>query len=307
MVSRAWCFTINNYTDDEETALSKLPAGARYLVVGTEVGESETTHLQGYIEMVKATRLNAMRILLGGRAHVEARRGTAEQAIQYCKKDGGFQEYGTPGQGRGARTDVQAVVAAVRAGKSRAEIIVDMPEFQARYRHFIGDYKAAYEEVTSKSFRRVWVCYIFGAPGIGKTSSVVRKFPDAFVSNAANSAFPLNNYDGQAVLCLDDFYGQLTCHEMLRLLDGYRYLVNVKGGHRYALWTTVFITANKPLDELYPLVEPTVKQALRRRVSALVYMCNEVAGNTEPPPGYDKLGAHEMSAWIDEKQAAFAA
>jgi hypothetical protein len=47
----AWCFTLNNYTTDELEFLSSsiLGSGEYNYIIGKEIGESGTPHLQGYI------------------------------------------------------------------------------------------------------------------------------------------------------------------------------------------------------------------------------------------------------------------
>lgn len=48
MRTRAWCFTLNNYSEKEYETIKGV--SCRYIVVGKEVGDSGTPHLQGYIE-----------------------------------------------------------------------------------------------------------------------------------------------------------------------------------------------------------------------------------------------------------------
>ena len=84
--TRGYCFTLNNYTDDEEQQLQQLGRQVQYLVYGRERGgEANTPHLQGYIHFNSPTSFNRAKELLP-RAHVERRRGTIDQAIEYCKK-----------------------------------------------------------------------------------------------------------------------------------------------------------------------------------------------------------------------------
>ena len=66
----------------------------RYLVVGREVGQSGTPHLQGFVIFNRSVRRSRVSGLLP-RAHLEITRGTSEQAATYCKKEGDFDEYGT--------------------------------------------------------------------------------------------------------------------------------------------------------------------------------------------------------------------
>lgn len=95
--SRNYVFTWNNYDEGAYLHLEELVAslGARYICVGEEVGAGGTPHLQGFITFVNARTPRGVRNVLPG-SHIEIARGTAEQAISYCKKDGVFREFGDP-------------------------------------------------------------------------------------------------------------------------------------------------------------------------------------------------------------------
>lgn len=89
--TRAYCFTLNNPTQDEEEAVLALPC--IYVCYGREVGDSGTPHLQGYIHFKDGKSLASVKKMMP-RAHLEARKGTVDQAVDYCKKDGDFEEVG---------------------------------------------------------------------------------------------------------------------------------------------------------------------------------------------------------------------
>lgn len=86
-----WCYTLNNYTPEEGVALTEIPC--RYQICGREVGESGTPHLQGYVVFEKQKRLAAVR-KLNARCHWEVAKGSTEQNVIYCSKDGDFCEVG---------------------------------------------------------------------------------------------------------------------------------------------------------------------------------------------------------------------
>lgn len=107
-----WCFTLNNPTDDESQSLFEIlddRTRVKYAVVGKEVGETGTPHLQGFVIFVTRKRLRAAKLLISARAHLEIARGTSTEASVYCKKEGDFEEYGELIE-QGRRTDLEEVI-----------------------------------------------------------------------------------------------------------------------------------------------------------------------------------------------------
>lgn len=105
MISRRWCFTINNPTDDDVTLLRTTSSLSTYLVWGREVGEQGTPHLQGFCIFPTPQRLRGAKRHLGTRAHLEAARGSSEAAATYCKKENDFEEFGQVPASQGQRND----------------------------------------------------------------------------------------------------------------------------------------------------------------------------------------------------------
>ena len=95
MRCRGYVFTLNNYTEEDVEALRQTQ-GSKYLLFGKEVGENGTPHLQGYVYFKNKKSFKQVKTLLGDRYHIEAQRGSCEQAIDYCKKDGDYEEIGNP-------------------------------------------------------------------------------------------------------------------------------------------------------------------------------------------------------------------
>lgn len=93
--STRWVFTINNPTQADKDGVRELGGHelCRYLVCGRECGQSGTHHLQGFVVFVRGVTRTRVSSWLR-RAHLESARGTSQQAAEYCKKDGDFDEYG---------------------------------------------------------------------------------------------------------------------------------------------------------------------------------------------------------------------
>ncbi|KAH7821972.1 putative replication-associated protein [Monocercomonoides exilis] len=68
--SRGWAFTQNNYTEAEEQEIKRIEC--TYKVVGKEVGEMGTPHLQGYMYFKNGRGFSSIKRELPERCHIEA-------------------------------------------------------------------------------------------------------------------------------------------------------------------------------------------------------------------------------------------
>lgn len=68
----------------------------RYIVIGKEIcPETKRNHLQGFVYFENPlTYKSVQKRLCNYSIHVEQMKGTHEEAIEYCKKDGDFLEEG---------------------------------------------------------------------------------------------------------------------------------------------------------------------------------------------------------------------
>jgi len=138
MISRRWCFTLNNYDNDDLARLSLLGSSndIKYLIFGKETGETGTPHLQGFVIFSCTKRLRGCKQALGQRAHVEAARASSLAAADYCKKDGDFLEFGTFPSNQGERTDFKAFkdwCLSQPLKPSAREVAVEWPAIYLRY------------------------------------------------------------------------------------------------------------------------------------------------------------------------------
>jgi hypothetical protein len=86
---KKWCFTYNNYPDDALEIMERnFKLHELEYIVGVEVGESGTPHLQGFIEAKK--RLRPDQLGLSRKIHWEKAKGSLKQNVAYCSKDGEF-------------------------------------------------------------------------------------------------------------------------------------------------------------------------------------------------------------------------
>ncbi|AXH77209.1 MAG: putative viral replication protein [Cressdnaviricota sp.] len=91
--SKKWCFTYNNYESDslEKIEQEFKKRDIKY-IIGKEVGESGTPHLQGYIECAKKERWSSFE--LSKSIHWEKCKGNRLANVKYCSKDGDYVVHG---------------------------------------------------------------------------------------------------------------------------------------------------------------------------------------------------------------------
>ncbi len=244
---RCVVFTWNNPDGMIEFDEEKM----EYLVYQEEVGDSGTYHFQGYCEFTKQTRLAAAKALLGGDSvHIERRRGTAEQAIAYAKKDDtridGPYEYGQP-KAQGKRMDLEGFKNAVTGGAKLAELVDDHFGVIARYPRF---YQTLTFMNSPKRTTELVVTLLIGETGTGKTRWVYEHHgdgPEFWRCPLNNGTMWFDTYDGHGVVLFDDFSGaasHVSLCTLLQLLDRYPVKVPTKGGHCWFMPNEVFVTTN---------------------------------------------------------------
>lgn len=196
--SKYFVFTINNPRDSDLRELRLLESECQYLVFGRETGQGGTKHLQGYIELRKRQRVGQLAKALR-RAHLEVRRGTAEQADAYCKKDRDFYTFGQRSSdsqrgtsercdGTGDHDEYARLVERIQHGAAIRDIVVDFPRLWLKHAQSIMTTikMFAREEITPMygpyrwSIDHSWdtSLMLVGPSGRGKTTWALTFFPN---------------------------------------------------------------------------------------------------------------------------------
>lgn len=224
----------------------------KYICWGKErCPDTDREHYQGFGVFVRTHRIPSAKRLLGagGDAHFEVRRGTREQAREYCRKDGEFFEWGELGK--------RTISDLLKKG-CLTTIKNEDPLFYVRYHR--GLEKLLLDAKQRPSFRFVEVTWLWGPTGVGKTRKVM-EMDNVYKLDSPYVWF--DGYEEEDILLIDDYENNVIPRGfMLNLLDGYKLRLATKGGHCWANWTKVFITSNES-PECYSQWD----DAMARRVS----------------------------------------
>lgn len=146
---RSYCFTIFNNKIDDIKYDNEL---IRYMIVGIEHTKDNKEHLQGYLELHYPQRISRVKKSIGiDSIHLEKRKGTRLEAINYCKKEHKYTEYGTLIKGKGHRSDLDNIKTLIKEGKDNSYILDNKPEYIHRYYKFIKVCREIYEENKNKT------------------------------------------------------------------------------------------------------------------------------------------------------------
>lgn len=247
MSARNLCFTLNNYTDEEYKALIVLEC--KYIVIGKEVGENGTPHLQGYVEFKGSKRFGTLK-RINEKIHWEKRMGTAQQAADYCKKDGDFEERGEISE-QGKRVDLIGLKNEIMEGKKVDEITLEHP---AMY-HLYGRTLSKIEDIALRKKFRNWMTtcdWIYGPTGVGKSHRAFEGFTPETHYVYPNDNGWWDGYVGQETIIINEFRGQIQYAELLDLIDKWPKTVRRRNREPVPfLGKHIIITSSMPPKEVY--------------------------------------------------------
>lgn len=245
-----FCFTINNYVEEDISRLQILfEEEAKYWIIGKEIGESGTPHLQGYASYKRRRTFDVIRNQLGARAHIERSRGTARQNREYCSKGGEFVEGGSINEGGKPTRDELAESFVVAVGSGNKGVAEYASSFPGTY-IFSGStmLRNTLSVITPVERGAINVRWLYGLPGVGKSRRAHAELPEAYVKDPRTKWW--NGYMCEKDVIIDDFAPLgIDMNHLLRWFDRYKCRVETKGGMVALLAVNFIVTSNfEPSD-----------------------------------------------------------
>jgi len=233
-------------------------------------GNTGRMHLQGYLEFKGDCRIGTIQRVMPS-CHLERRRGTAEQARNYCLKAKtqvmGPWEVGvwSPKE-PGKRTDLMNLRRDLERGMDMRGVAQNHFGLFLRYRKAIRSWMDLNWDRKRTGLTRLSV--LIGAPGVGKSRLIRELYPKAYWKN---TDVWWEQYHGEKVVVVDEFAGQISVTQLNTLVDSIPLLLRVKGSSGNFVAERLIIISNMGLNQWWNWENiRSPKMSVIRRIEELI-------------------------------------
>jgi len=240
--NRNWTFCWHKYEEGDYQRV--LETDCVYVVVGKELGEEgKTPHLQGYIVFKSLKSLAQMKELWDARVHWEAARGDSRANLDYCSKEGEWEERGI----RPATQKEKGIKGAekweIMLAEARASGEVSDPYIQfSGYKHVRHHYvlaKGKDMKTLTGDLEHVW---IWGPTGTGKSRKAFEENPGAYIKDGSKW---WDDYEYEDIVVIDDLEPEdAAAGQLKKWADRYPFKAEYKGGSMKIRPRRIIVTSN---------------------------------------------------------------
>lgn len=245
-----------------------LPTGVVH--IKGQLEEGGTTgykHWQVLVVLERKGTLRRMQQVFGSRGHYEPSRSSSADKYVWkedTRVDGTQFVLGVKPVRQNSKCDWARVWEAAKTGE-----FDQIPE-NVRVQHYrtLRTIRADYSKPTGMER----TCVVFwGKTGTGKSKRAWDEAGlDAYPKDPRTKWF--DGYSGQSNIVIDEFRGSIDISHMLRWLDRYPVLVEIKGSSVPLLAKKFWITSNIPPKEWYPDIDSETFNAFMRRVEVIEFL-----------------------------------
>lgn len=199
-------------------------------------------------------------------------------SIAYCQKEpriAGPWRHGTIESEQGKRSDILELRDALRADPFNISRVVEDDKLvkpMVRMASGARMLQQHFQKQQSMEHRDVKVFIVWGKSGVGKSYDAMERaagnyFRATQKGGSEGKELNFDAYDGETTLILDDFRGSWCKPDLFLLLcDKYPLKLNIKYGHCWARWTTIFITSNSDPNTWWAKTMPLTRKQFWRRI-----------------------------------------
>ena len=287
-------------------------------------------HLHMVLEDSDQARFSALKKLYP-QAHLEPTKGTKEQAEDYINKRGKFVEkgeqvlyiakYGEIKGAQGQRKDLEIIQDYIDQGLTPSQIMSKNISYR-RHEKLIRDAYFDKRKNETPFLRDIKTTWHVGESGSGKTyfaKSLVEQYGEdnLYLMNDYDNG-GLDRYNGEPILFLDEFRGQIKYSTLLGMLQGYKQQFHARYTNIFGLWNEVYIATVLPPEMVYQnMVQENqavdTQKQLFRRIDTIVYHWKDDKGYHEysmPMSEYInyedlKMRAHGNDGFIPTNETPF--
>lgn len=303
--NRNWFLTINNPTNEDVRIVlmaSNCQERTKYAIWSCEHEEEGTPHIHFLLCLKQPLSFSSMKRMFP-RADIEIPRNPLA-TINYIKKDGFWQDYGTFGRPVGAaKEDADARVETLKLVRMGQKRISEFTEDQLMDSKLMRGVNTVLNTMPGPRRMDLHVHVFVSPTGWGKTSTIYNVFGEADIGTVDIAPGGIWFQATEAkVMLFDEFCGQIRATQMLRLLQEFPLCLPVKGGHRPCYWRVIFICSNTPPERWWSKVDfqgnlisdipPDVREAFYRRIGYGSF------------PSTDRVSTHIFSELTDTVDSA---
>lgn len=240
----------------------ECPEGVRYFKGQKETGEETGyEHWQALVCLEEKGSIFTMQRIFGQRGHYELSRSNAANDYVWkeaTRVEGSQFEFGRLPFKRNSQQDWDQV------WEWAKEDQIELIPAQIRVQHY-----RTLEYIAAKYCRPVGreklVHVYWGSTGTGKSKTAWDEATLEAYPKDPRSKF-WDGYRGQRNVVIDEFRGAIDISHILRWLDRYPVIVEVKGASTVLRPKEIWITSNLHPRDWYPGLDPETYQALERRL-----------------------------------------
>lgn len=262
-------------SDEIKNDIKANLSACKYWIIGTEVAPTTgTQHWQGFLYTHNPIRLSTVKTMLVwtvSKAHIEFCKGTPQQNIEYCKKEGSFEEHGDPPMPQSEKGDKgsesqkikwQCINNAAMQGDFDWISVNHPREFLVHYQNLkrIKQDGLKVKDSLPNDLVNEW---LWGESGVGKSSKARRENLNLYVKDAATQWWDM--YEGEDVVLIEDVSPFNRSHtDYLKIWsDRYPFKAQYKGGYMQIRPKKIVVTSQYTIDEIWE--DQKTRDAMHRR------------------------------------------